>query len=252
MKPIALKQLQEAIQTLSFTLANAGKDNTEDTKEDIRKALEFINAAIFTETPNTSRKFDLYKIVADDPVRPVMCGVLHQDGYKVASDTHVLVAVKEQYGEDLEGHVIDKTGHDIVGKYPKWQELFPKKEEGEGVYRVDTAAVFDFMKTVKVEEKAVGKHGIARRGYVKVGETFFRIDVFFKLCTFMDAYGATEIHTMGARRAAYVYAPDGSKALIMPSLYAVYHDEGGRYHDGKTCADVLETAPTRALWLELA
>lgn len=237
MKPIAIKELQEALFILTFQAGNMTTDNTEEVREDIRRAIAHIHGAIFSETPSTSRKFDLYKMTCDDMnTRPAMCGVFHQDGYKVASDTHVLFAVKESYDEHLEGHILDKTGQDIIGKYPNWHALTPKKEEGQG-YALDTAKVYELIRKQKAEKKVLKCS--TRPAYVKIADAFFRADCLAKVCAFMDAYGAKEIRVVAPNRAAAVFAPDGSWAIIMPSYY-------GRYIDELGCLSRQE--PTASIW----
>lgn len=251
MKPIALKELQEAIRILNYTAGDICPSTTENAKEDIQNALKHIQAAIFSETPNTSRKFDLYKFASNDEIRPVMNGVFHDQGYKVASDCHVLVAVKEAYDEALEHHILGRTGDDIIGKYPMWQSIFPQEVKGEK-FEIDSEKVYELLKAVKAEKKAAGKGGIVRRGYVKVGETFFAVESMAKLCTFMDAYGCHTLTIENRLRAAGVYAPDGSKALIMPVAYCQYHDEAGYLQDGDGCMTIFEKLHDKALWYEAA
>ena len=245
MKTDSLKQIQEAIRILSFTADNLVADNILDTKEDIKNALECINKALYMETPSTSTKFDLYKLVANDQIRPVMCGVFHDEGYKVASDSHILAAVKEDYPEELEHHILDKAGENIDGKYPKWQQIFPT-DKGVPV-KIETAKVYELMKQVNADKKT----GANRKGYVKVQETFFKVEIMKKLCTFMDAYGTNELwlaKEQADRRAAGVYAPDGSKALIMPTVFATSY---GGYNE-PTLSEVFEHNKDKYLWCEVA
>ena len=215
MKPTALKELQTALQYLNIIHDDKGDLNAEEIKFSVGEAIRSIQGAIFSETPSTATKFDIFKIASKDETRPVMCGVFHDKGYKVASDATVLVAVKDAYDEALEGHILDRTGKDIIGKYPKWESVFPSEtSEEKKAYTLDTAAVYELLRQEKAEKKAAGRDRVARRGYVKVGDTFFRADKLAMVCAFMDAYGAKEITTYGPRRAAAVYAPDGSKALM--------------------------------------
>ena len=248
MKPISLNELREALNILNFQAGNLNPMNIEEVREDMRRAVAHINGAIYAETPATSTKFDIYKMAAKDETRPAMCGVFHDRGYKVASDSHVLVAIKDTYDEALEGHILDRTGKDIVGKYPKWDLVFPK-EEGTG-YNIDTQKVYDLLKQEKVEKKAAGKWGSPRRAYVKVGETFFRADKLGMVCTFMDAYGTNELRIIDSKRAVAVYAPDGSKALLMPCGYMTYVEPDGYPHRDVPAARVWEDHRDGALWYE--
>lgn len=252
MKPTALKELQTALQYLNI-VKDCGSLNEGEIKFSVGEAIRAIQGAIYSETPSTSTKFDIYKMAANDEIRPVMCGVFHDKGYKVASDATVLVAVKDAYDEALEGHILDRKGQDIIGKYPKWESVFPSEtsEEKKG-YTLDTAKVYELLRQEKAEKKAAGKDGDPRRAYVKVGDTFFRADKLAMVCTFMDAYGAKEITTYGPRRAAAVYAPDGSKALIMPAVFA--RNGGSTYYsyNEPTISQTYEKDKDKFLWLEVA
>lgn len=253
MKPIATKELQEAISLLTFQAGNLTATTLEEVREDIRRAIAHIQGAIFSETPHTSTKFDIYKMASTDELRPVMCGVFHDKGYKVASDSSVLVAVKDAYDEALEGHILDRKGQDIIGAYPKWESVFPREDDDRRrAFTIDTAKVYELLRQEKAEKKAAGKHGKARPAYVKVGDTFFRADKLAMACTFMDAYGTREIITHGTNRAAAIYAPDGSKALVMPAYYA--RATGSNYYtkDDETVAEVFENGKDACLWLEVA
>ena len=256
MKQDTLTELQEAVRFLNYTKENLSPDNLEDTREDIEIALKHIQAAIFMETPSTGRKFNLYKMTSNDEQRPVMGGIFHDGGYKVASDSHVLVAVREDYDEALEGHIIGKKGEDIIGKYPKWELVFPSKEQLEqnqdGEHAIDTAKVYDIIKLMKSEKKAAGKWGPWRRAYVKVGNTFFKAEQFALICNFMDAYNCNLIQTMGPWRAAQVIAPDWSKALIMPARTADYFDENGYKQPDREIAEVWEKHHDACIWYEVA
>lgn len=243
MKQDSIKQIKEAVRILNYAADNLTADNILDTKEDIKNALGCINSALFLETPSTSRKFDLYKMASNNEIRPVMCGVFHDEGFKVASDSHILVAVKEEYPEDLEHHILDKTGKDIIGKYPKWRDVMPR-DKGVPV-QIETAKVYELLKAVKADKKA----GLCRPGYVRVRDTFFKVDLMAKLCTFMDAYGTNEIWLQkedGARRAAGVYAPDGSRAIIMPVAFV---NSG---YNAPALSEVIEMDRDSYLWYEVA
>ena len=254
MKPTALKELQTALQYLNIIHDDNGDLNAEEVKFSVGEAIRAIQGAIFSETPSTSTKFDIYKMASKDETRPVMCGVFHDKGYKVASDATVLVAVKDSYDEALEGHILDRTGKDIIGKYPKWESVFPREDgEDRQAHTLDTAAVYELLRQEKAEKKAAGKGAcIARRGYVKVGDTFFRADKLAMVCAFMDAYGAKEITTYGPRRAASIYAPDGSKALIMPAAFASNVNDCYYSYNTRHISDTYEKEKDKYLWLEVA
>lgn len=229
MKPEALKLLQNAVANLQYILDEDGygSKTTEEDKYQAAEALKGIRAAIFMETPDPSMKFNIYDFTDDDGgIRPVMGCVHHQDGFKVASNAHVLVAVKSDYPDDLEGKNIDRKGEEYDYKYPNWEALFnPKQNEAEG-YRIDFDSLNTWVKEYAAEKKMHGKYG-ARRAYVKVGPAFFALELMAKLSKFMKAKGIDTLHIEDYRHGAACFAEDGSKGLIMPCITTSidYHDE---------------------------
>lgn len=91
-------------------------------------------------------KFDIWKFTSKEKQRPAMTGVFHDKGFKVASDTHILVAVKDAYPKENEGKIIDKKKNVITeAKYPKWRDLIQKGEDAG----VDVAHLASFVEGVK-------------------------------------------------------------------------------------------------------
>lgn len=177
------------------------------------------------------KTLDLSKFAArKNFLRPQMCGVFHDNGFRVASDTYVVVAVRQDYPADLEQKIIGRDGQEIKegGRYPRWRYVFPETA-GEG-YAVDSSAVRDLMRLERADKK-----GLARVAYVKAGNTFFRASHMKSLCEFMDAYGAHDLRVCGPGRPAYVNAPDGSRAAICPTDAAGFWEGDRENH----------------LWLEL-
>lgn len=191
-------------------------------KEDILKALDHIRAAIFIETPAPKGAFNIYDYThTDDKLRPVMCGVFHDGGYKVASDTNVLVAYKDSYEPEKEGKIIGKDGRVIDGKYPKWRTVIPCMEESERT-EIDTAKVYEILKEERAANKLAGKYGVKTPAFVRINAngTIFRAEKLAGACRFMDHYGIKTLRTYGSYRAAKATAEDGSVVILMPVVTA--------------------------------
>lgn len=211
MKPESIKEMQDAIAVLTYTATDLS-----NAKEDIKAVIEKLNAIMFMETPNVKGRFDLYDIASKDETRPVMCGIYHDNGFKVASDTHVLIAVKSEYDEALEHHIIGRDGRDILGKYPRWNVCLPTDNKETKTWEIDTAKVYDLLRAQKAEKKASGRRN-ALYAAVRIGDAYFRAEWLANVCRFMDHYGIKTFKTNGSRRAARVDAPDGSVAIVMPT-----------------------------------
>ena len=61
----------------------------------------------------------------------MLTGVFHDKGYVVGSDTHLLLARKEDYDKSLEGKVTNKKGEVINGKYPNWRAVVNRRKQGK-------------------------------------------------------------------------------------------------------------------------
>lgn len=68
----------------------------------------------------------LNKFTGNGELRPALAGVLHNDGYLIASDAYLLTKVHyEEYDFDLEGITLDQSGKEIKEKYPSLKSVFP-------------------------------------------------------------------------------------------------------------------------------
>ncbi len=76
---------------------------------------------------------------------PVLRGVRYENGAAVASDGHVLLAVKTDYPKEYEGKTIDKNGNPIEGRFPNWKSVIPYS--GESVDLDAFIAVVDEAKS---------------------------------------------------------------------------------------------------------
>lgn len=90
-------------------------------------------------------KFDIWKFILKDKMKPALGGVFHDKGFKVASDSHILVALKEAYPKENEGKILDKKKAEIKGNFPKWRDLI---KEGTAA-NIDVAHLASFVEGVK-------------------------------------------------------------------------------------------------------
>lgn len=182
------------------------------------------------EQSQAKGKFDYYKFVSKDPWKLIMSGVYHDDGFKVASDAHILVAIKDEYDRgELDGKVVGKDGAFIEGKYPNWRAVIPDltvgKMKSESV-KIDFTKWDEIMATYKTEKK-VGDEKTA----VKVGNAYYNIEKFNLLVLALKELGVNEfINTWTVRgiargleiveedipRSGFTQSSDGSVALLMP------------------------------------
>lgn len=77
------------------------------------------------------KKVNLFDFVDKDKYsqRPILKGIYHDKGMLVASDAALLLAIKDNYSDELEGAVTFKEGHVTENvKYPDWRNIIFNKE----------------------------------------------------------------------------------------------------------------------------
>lgn len=167
------------------------------------------------------QRFNFYNFTDQNRFRPIMSGVFHDSGYKVASDAIILIALKSNYPEELEHHIIDKKERGILGKYPAWRQCLP---DGEGYkpYHIDPAQFEAFLKERREAWKASEGKGTKWGQYqwnVKVGPAYMRAHKFETFLSGMKEIGATEVFVKDHRRTVYAKTDKGW-VLIFPILAA--------------------------------
>lgn len=198
MKPESLKHLQNLY------------ERTED-----KYFKDTIEAIIRLESETKSKgKFSLWDYtLKNDDLRPSMNCVLHDSGYKVASDTHILVVLKEDYPEDMEGKLMknDGTIEDENVKFPNWRMVIPDPKKMVAV-RLDFAGIRQFEADFKAKKKLDKR----MEGYVRVGGCLFKLEYMIKAVRFMEHVGTDELMlSAGNHRAALAVSGD-SKMILMP------------------------------------
>ena len=188
--------------------------------EDMGYFKELIEAIIRIESePKTKSKFKIWDYVSDDNIRSVMRHVYHDGGFKVASDGHVLVAVKEDYDPLLEGRLMLKNGTlapENEYRYPKWCDVIPNTELMEMVsVKIDFDKLKGFEADFKAKMKAENrKYAITA---VRVTENcWFKLEYLVKIARVMQHIGTDTLMVNADGRRAALASTDKGKALLMP------------------------------------
>ena len=199
MKPESLKHLQNLY------------ERTED-----KYFKETIEAIIRLESETKSKgKFNLWDYVSKNDIRPSMYCILHDSGFKVASDAHILVVLKEDYPEDMEGKLMKKDGtiEDMYVKFPNWRMCIPDPKKMAVAARLDFAGIRAFESDFKAKKKLDKR----MKGYVKVGGSLFKLEYLIKAVRFMEHIGTDELMlSADGKRAALAVSGD-SKMVLMPA-----------------------------------
>ena len=181
MKPQSLKQLTE----ISYALDQLDQERYDKV---IKQINEKIVNILRLESPTLSSKFRWYDYTDNDKktYREQMTGIYHDNGYKVASDSHILIAMKELYPEDYEGKILKKDGSfvDESRKYPRWRDVIPKRETTKDKRYTDIEIDFDKWKEIYNKYKAEKKIGLELQ-HISLNNHFFAVELFNKLINFM-------------------------------------------------------------------
>jgi len=215
MKQTSITKLSEVYNNLNALY------NGEKIAHDYKSLANLIQQVIRAEAMTDAKKgkFNIFNYVAKDNLRPVMNGVFHNEGFKVASDAHILVAIKEDYADDMEGKVLLPDGSFETSQvYPKWRSVIPKPD-GYTAYQIDAQKFYDWLTERRTAYKTINGKGckFQTEWCVKVGPAFFKAELFDRLLSAMDFCGATELNVGSARKAAYAKTDMGI-CLLMPLI----------------------------------
>ena len=229
MKAESLKAMQELIASANY---NCKDENYVDyLKKEFARIIRI-------ESPQSSNpKFDFYKYAAKKDFYQAMCGIFHDKGQKVASDSHILIAKKEDYPEEYEGKILGKDGNFIEGKFPNYESVFPNlKKSAYTEHEVNFEAFADFVLQTKATAKLRGSD--TSFAFVEIGGCYFKFQLFQLLVSYMKEIGAKTIWTAireipdsrwDSEKSEYVpytkYLPlacyveaNGSRGVLMPVL----------------------------------
>lgn len=181
MKPQSQKQLIE----ISYALDQLDQEIYSKLINEINEKIANI---LRLESSTSSSKFRWYDYTDNRKItiREQMTGIYHDNGYKVASDSHILIAMKELYPEEYEGKILKKDGSFVDEKYryPYWINVIPLRNITKDRRYVDVKIDFDKWKEIYNKYKAEKKIGLEWM-YVSLNNQFFAVELFNKLINFM-------------------------------------------------------------------
>lgn len=210
MKQTSIEKLSEVY---NYIKGNSWKLTTAE------QAAAFIHDVIRAEAsaPVKGSRFDIFNYVSKDALRPVMTGVYHEDGWRIASDLHIMIALNESYPEDYEHKILCKDGSFVKdGIYPKWRSILPDGKDYTA-YEFDSQKFFDWLEQKRIERKTETGRGakFAPEWKVKVGPCLLKAEFFDKVISAMKHIGATQLFVKDARRTVYAKTDKGT-VLLMP------------------------------------
>ncbi|MGN0207351.1 MAG: hypothetical protein ACI4BC_08900, partial [Muribaculaceae bacterium] len=102
------------------------------------------------------RKFNIYNYTdGKSETSPALKGIFHDNGYAVATDTHIVVASKEDYDAEHEGQLVTKDGDVLEFRFPNWRSLLnPDPKAMENPMPLDCDALLGSIASVEAKLKA--------------------------------------------------------------------------------------------------
>ena len=154
--------------------------------------LKYIEQILTIEESETKiGKFDIYSFVSKDKLRPAMQGIYHKDGYKFATNAHLLIKVKSNYDEKLEKHLLFKDGKtDSEIRVPNYDCVIPKYYEREEI-DIDFS-ITKYDAEVKAHKKLYGKNALSILKHPD--GNYYTYDFYVKCLSACKANGVTKMY----------------------------------------------------------
>ena len=157
-----------------------------------------------------AEKFNPYKYVRKGSVYPRLDGVLHKNGYKIATDSHILIRYKCDYPQAYDGKVIGKNGKVVNDWFPNWKNAIPKDYKNYPIQiNLDTDKILEWRNEFKKDKR--------KRYIVKIGDTYFDLKLLALAAEFMKYFGMQKFYVNGNKAACSRNEKDF--VLIMPYNY---------------------------------
>lgn len=176
-------------------------------------------------SPVKTGKFNIFKWVSKDKLRPKLGCVYYKDGYAYATDTHILCKVRMAYDPSFEGKLITPSGEELNDNPLPYENVIPKGD-GYEICELDFDRLNEVLKEYKIFLK--GKNKKECFSCIKLQtenkEVYFRIDLLEKIATLMNYLGTNKIFVYSEATAAKIVGNDGSVAVIMPIYCAALED----------------------------
>ena len=178
-------------------------------KEKIQKILEC--EAHETKIGN----FSIYDYVGTDKFRPQLMGVMHQDGWKIASNGYILIKVRLPYAESYENKIVKKDCEIIDGTFPRYNAVLPQDISTWNDVSFDLDRLAEVVKKAKAHKKIYGK----TKSFVKVGSLMHDVDLLAKFGKALKAFRGFKL--VENEKSYMLYAEhEDMKALLMAKRFS--------------------------------
>ena len=131
---------------------------------------------ILANTKDVKLKFDIYDFCNKKGIYSYSTGVMHKDGFKMATNGSVAIKIKDTYVSEFENKVINKKGETVSCRYPDFETIRPKAWD---LIDMDVNKVKQAIKESKLDKDVMH--------YVCLDGKYFSIPVIKLFVTFVEA-----------------------------------------------------------------
>lgn len=171
-------------------------------------------------SPVKTGKFNIFKWVGKDKLRPKMGCVYYKDGFAYATDSVILCKVRMPYDPSFEGKLITPSGEELNEKPLPYENVIPKGE-GFETFDLDFEKLNKVLKEYKIFLKGKKKKDcfscIKLQTEHKV--IYLNPDCLEKMATLMSHLETNKIFVYSETTSAKIVGNDGSVAITMPLRY---------------------------------
>ena len=184
--------------------------------------LHDIIASVFSEE-STNSKFNWFDCVPSkkNPYYYKIGGMHYESGFKVATDTKILVAEKYEYDADKENKTITKDCESLEGRYPDWKALFENREYKGTKCTLNVDRVNEIEKIYKANKRLDKNY----KNFVNVGDAWFDAWYFIEFAKFLQEAKVNEF-TICTERNGYkaVVNTENVKSILMGLVIHADHE----------------------------
>lgn len=157
----------------------------------------------------------LHQFLCKEERYPGLFGILHTDGYLVASNAYIAAKVHyEDYDFDFEGLTIDKVGKEVKARFPNYKHLFAIEEMDE-LQDSLVADIFEACLNIPIKSNKSGEFSA-----LNIEGFFIHSCHLIKIIDLFEVIGETPAMFIGRKSRPIILKSENCIALVMPEIKA--------------------------------
>jgi hypothetical protein len=206
--------IEKALAELSYVNSDTSRKTIESC---IHEAKKLINNFLISQSVASVRKFDLSKFC--DIHTPRFSGIYHDaKGYKVASNSYILAAIKADITEEHKNKIITTKGEYVDAIFPNWRAISSIEYKKE-VSFADPIKIVSLIKEAKPLAKANrNKKIIVKYKWNEDNFVVFDASYLELFCSFLKAFPTVKVYAeiQDNERSVIAKNEEGNICIMMP------------------------------------